>query len=201
VGGDSDLSGVDDAYLLGRLRRDPAALEEFYRRHVRAVAQFARRQVGAGADVHGRGAEDIVAATFLAVIEAADRYDAARGATRAWLFGIAGNLIATQYRRAAAESRATRRLGGRRADPPDEFGQLDEAIDAMRLTGPAAEVLAQLPTAERELVGLLLDRHTLPEAADVLGIRPATARMRLARARARLAPYLRQPDSHPGDVR
>jgi RNA polymerase sigma-70 factor (ECF subfamily) len=196
VGGGADLSGVDDAHLVRQLRGDPAALEEFYRRHVRAVTQFARRQVG-----FGPAAEDIVGATFLAVIDAADRYDAGRGATRAWLIGIASNLIATQYRRAAAESRATQRLGGRRAVVADEYGQLDEAIDAMRLTGPADEVLARLPTAERELVGLLLDRHTLPEAADVLGIRPATARMRLARARARLAPYLRQPDSHPRDVR
>jgi DNA-directed RNA polymerase specialized sigma24 family protein len=53
-------------------------------------------------------------------------------------------------------------------------------------------VLGLLPASERELVSLLLDRFTLPEAADALGIRPGTARMRLARARARLAPHLHQ---------
>lgn len=192
--GDSDLAGVDDAELLRRLRRDPAALEEFYRRHVRALASFAARQLG-----DPQMADDIVAATFLAVIDAADRYDAARGATRSWLFGIAGNIIATQYRRTGAEHRATRRLSGRRAVVHDEYGQLDDALDAVRLTGPANEVLALLPTAERELVSLLVDRHTLPEAADVLGIRPGTARMRLARARARLVPYFHQRGLHRPD--
>lgn len=186
VGG-SDLGGLDDAELLRRLRRDPAALEEFYRRHVRALARFA---VGQGGDSHT--ADDVVAATFLAVIESADRYDPQRAPARAWLFGIAAKIVATQHRRAAAEHRATQRLSGRRPVVSDEFGQLDEAIDAVRLTGPANEVLGLLPASERELVSLLLDRFTLPEAADALGIRPGTARMRLARARARLAPHLHQ---------
>jgi RNA polymerase sigma factor (sigma-70 family) len=162
-------------------------MEEFYRRHVRAVSGFAWSQFG---DDHQT--EDLVAATFLAVIEAADRYDPQRGPARGWLFGIAANLIASQFRRAAAERRATQRLSGRRPVVTDDFGQLDEAIDAERLVGPPDEVLGRLPPAERELVSLLFDRLTLPEAANALGIRPGTARMRLARARARLAPYLHQ---------
>jgi RNA polymerase sigma factor (sigma-70 family) len=186
VGG-SDLGGLDDAELLMRLRRDPAALEEFYRRHVRALARFAASHSG-----DGHAADDIVAATFLAVIESADRYDPLRAPARVWLFGIAAKIIATQHRRAAAEHRATQRLSGRRPVVVDEFSRLDEAIDASRLTGPADEVLGLLPASERELVSLLLDRLTLPEAADALGIRPGTARMRLARARARLAPHLHQ---------
>jgi RNA polymerase sigma-70 factor, ECF subfamily len=185
--GSSDLGGLDDAELLQRLRRDPVALEEFYRRHVRALAGFALRQVG-----DGHAADDLVAATFLAVIESSDRYDQQRGPARAWLFGIAANIIATHHRRAAAEHRATLRLTGRRVIVSDEFSLLDEAIDAGRLTGPADEMLGMLPASERELVSLLLERMTLPEAANALGIRPGTARMRLARARARLAPHLHQ---------
>jgi RNA polymerase sigma-70 factor (ECF subfamily) len=181
VGG-SDLGELDDAELLRRLRHDPVALEEFYRRHVRALARFAV----------GQGGDDVVAATFLAVIESADRYDPQRAPVRAWLFGIAANIIATHHRRAAAEHRAMQRLSGRRPVVSDEFSLLDDAIDAGRLIGPADEVLGMLPAAERELVSLLLDRLTLPEAADALGIRPGTARMRLARARARLAPHLHQ---------
>jgi RNA polymerase sigma factor (sigma-70 family) len=181
-----ELAEVEDADLVRAMRSDPVALEEFYRRHVRALTRYAARQLG---DEHA--ADDVVATSFLAAIESAARYDPARAPARAWLFGITGNVIATQYRRAAAERRATLRLSGQRALAVDEFGGLDDAIDAGRLTGPADAVLDLLPAAERELFGLLLDeRLTLPEAAAALGIRPGTARMRLARARARLAQHL-----------
>ncbi len=185
-----------DAELVRRLPRDPVALEEFYRRHVRALGRFALRQVG---DSHT--ADDVVAAAFLAVIDSAHRYDPDRAPIRAWLFGITANIIATRYRRAAAEARATRRLGGQRPVQHDDFGGLEDAIDAGRLTGPASAVLERLPAAERELVSLLLDRLSLPEAADALGIRPGTARMRLARARARLAPHLLQREGESDDAR
>jgi RNA polymerase sigma-70 factor (ECF subfamily) len=183
--GSADLAGVADADLVARLRHDPDALEEFYRRHVNALTRFAQRRLG---DPHQ--ADDIVATAFLAVIDSADRYEPDRGPTRAWLFGITGNLIAGAHRRAAAERRATQRLGGQRPLWTDELAGLEDAIDARRRTGPTGAVLDLLPAAERELVSLLLDRHSLPEAADALGIRPGTARMRLARARARLAPHL-----------
>ena len=48
-----------------------------------------------------------------------------------------------------------------------------------------------LPPAERELVQLVVAQElTVPEAAARLGIKPGTARMRLARVRARLARLL-----------
>jgi RNA polymerase sigma-70 factor (ECF subfamily) len=189
----ADPAEVADADLIAALRHDPDALEEFYRRHVTVVTRFAQRRLG---DPHQ--ADDIVAAAFLAVIDSADRYEPDRGSTRAWLFGITSNLIAGANRRAAAEYRAVQRLGGQRPLWTDELAGLEEAIDARRRVGSPGAMLDLLPTAERELVTLLLDRHTLPEAADVLGIRTGTARMRLARARARLARHL-QP--HEGDFR
>jgi RNA polymerase sigma factor (sigma-70 family) len=181
-----DLAEADDAELVPNLGRDPAALEEFYRRHVLALTRYATRQIG---DAHG--ADDLVATVFLAAIESVDRYDPARGAARAWLFGIAANLIGTHHRRAAAERRATARLHGQRPVQRDELDRVEEAIDASRRTGPPVAALRLLPAAERELLALVLDQDlTVPEAAAALGIRPGTARMRLARARARLAGHL-----------
>ena len=176
----ADLSQVDDANLVPILATDPRALEEFYRRHVRPLSRFVQSRRSAGA-------ADLVAATFLAAVESSAGYDPARGRPGAWLFGIATNLMANEARRLAVENRAMERLSGQHPVPPDEYGRVDERIDASRRSGPVAAVLATLPAAERELVDLLLHAElTVTEAAATLGIRPATARMRLARARGRL---------------
>lgn len=178
----ADLADVDDADLVRSLRRDPAAVEEFYRRHVRSLRNYVTRRLG---DAEAAG--DVTAAAFLAAIESADRYDPDRGRPVAWLYGITNNLIASDARRRATEGRTLARLGGQRAFAPDEFGRVEEQFDAQLRSGSVEEVLDILPSAERELVHLLLHRDlTISEAAAALGIRPATARMRLSRARVRL---------------
>lgn len=174
------------------LASDARAVEEFYRRHVRPLTRFVRRR-----QPDEEGAADIVAATFLAAIESSATYDPERGRPSAWLFGIAGNLLANEARRQAIESRAVARFGGQQPVTPDEYGRVEEHLDARRRAGPVAALLAALPAAERELVGLLLHAEfTVTEAAQTLGIRPATARMRLARARARLRQGLLAPGRH-----
>lgn len=180
--GTPDLADAGDAELVRRMSRDPAALEEFYRRHVRGLTRYATHRVG---DPDAAG--DVVAATFLAATESADRFDPRRGEAAGWLYGIANHVLAGRRRRAAAEARALLRYRGRHDPPVDEYGQLEERLDARRRVGPADRALRALPPAERELVRLLI--HTgmpLREAAAALGIRPGTARMRLSRARARL---------------
>lgn len=173
---------ASDIDLVRALARDPVAVEELYRRHVRPLTRYAVRRLG-----DAEAAADLVAATFLTAIESAAGYDPERGAPAPWLYGIAGNLIASDRRRRASESRAVNRLGGQQVPPADEFGRIDERMDARARAGPIVAVLRGLPTAERELVHLLLSRDlTVSEAARTLGIRPATARMRLSRARGRL---------------
>jgi RNA polymerase sigma factor (sigma-70 family) len=177
-----NLADTDDADLIRSLRRDPASVEEFYRRHVRPLRRYLMRRVG-DIDV----AADLVAAAFLAAIESADGYDPTRGRPAAWLFGIANNLISAEARRRATETRTVARLGGQHIPAPDDYARVEEQLDAHQRSGPVADVLDNLPTAERELVHLLLHGDcTVSEAARALGIRPATARMRLARARNRL---------------
>ncbi|GAA1653597.1 RNA polymerase sigma factor [Actinoplanes couchii] len=177
-----DLEAVDDRWLVKRLGHDPAAIEEFYRRHVRALTRHLTRSTGNPHD-----ADDLVAATFIAAIESAGRYDPAAGPPRAWLFGIARNLIAMRWRGAAAEGRALHRLAGARPPAVDEFDRADARLDAGDLAGPALAALPGLPPAERELIELMVNRDlTVTEAAGELGIRSGTARMRLKRVRDRL---------------
>jgi RNA polymerase sigma factor (sigma-70 family) len=177
-----DPAGADDTDLVWALAHDAVAVEELYRRHVRPLTRYATRRLG-----DAEAAADLVAATFLAAIESAGNYDPQRGAPGAWLYGIASNLIASDRRRRASELRAVTRLGGQQIAPLDEFGRIDERMDARRRAGSVVDMLHALPTAERELVRLLVSRDlTVSEAAQTLGIRPATARMRLSRARGRL---------------
>ena len=178
-----DLEAVDDRWLVKRLGHDPVALEEFYRRHVRALTRHLTRSLG---DPHD--AADLAAATFIAAMESAGRYNPAAGPPRAWLFGIARNLVAMRWRGAAAEGRALHRFAGSRpAAAEDEFERVDSRVDATDLAGSALVALPELPRAERELIELMVDRDlTVTEAAGQLGIRSGTARMRLKRARERL---------------
>src|SRR5690242_15832559 len=148
-----DLAQVPDGELLAGLARDPAALEEFYRRHVRALTRHVARRL-----VDPDHADDIVAATFLAAMESARGYDPARGEPAAWPYGIANNLLAAHHRRLAADARAVARLASFRpvGPGPDDAVRVEERLDAARRIGPVTLVLETLPPAERELVELVV---------------------------------------------
>jgi RNA polymerase sigma-70 factor (ECF subfamily) len=190
--GPHEFADVTDGELVGALEHDPAALEEFYRRHVRALTRYVARRIGQTDPAqHAEHADDIVAATFLAALESVHGFDPQRGVPAGWLYGIANNLIAGHRRRAAADARAVARLASFRPAPAEDVSRVEERLDAARRTGSVTAVLDALPPAERELVKLVVtEALTVPEAAAQLGIRPGTARMRLARVRARLAHLL-----------
>ncbi|GAA1539618.1 sigma-70 family RNA polymerase sigma factor [Actinomadura kijaniata] len=169
----------EDVTAIGR---DPAALEVFYRRHVADVTRFVARRV---ADPHT--VDDLTTEVFLAAIDAAERYRTGRGSPRAWLLGIARNVVAAEWRRHAGELDKARRAGGRRHLDGDDIARLEEQIDAERAARTLHARLAVLPRRLRGVVELVdLDGLTPAEAAAALGVRDSTARVRLHRARKRL---------------
>jgi RNA polymerase sigma factor (sigma-70 family) len=174
-----DLTGQADEDLVAALRTDPAALEEFYRRHVRGLTRYAARRMRDPSE-----AADLIAAAFLEAVESSARYDPRRGRPIAWLTGIAANLAAVQERREAAAARALARVDGQRPLEPDDFDRLERQIDASRRVHRARAALDRLSPVEREMLELVGQEGLLPgEAARLLGISPVAARMRLARAR------------------
>jgi RNA polymerase sigma factor (sigma-70 family) len=174
-----DLTGQADEELVAALRTDPAALEEFYRRHVRGLTRYAARRMRDPSE-----AADLIAAAFLEAVESSARYDPRRGRPIAWLTGIAANLAAVQERREAAAARALARVDGQRPLEPDDFDRLEGQIDAARRVHRARAGLDRLSPVEREMLDLVGQEGLLPwEAARLLGISPVAARMRLARAR------------------
>ncbi|MBD2898113.1 RNA polymerase sigma factor [Actinomadura nitritigenes] len=171
------MAGSDDG--LARVGRDPAAFEEFYRRHVEAVGRFVARRVD---DPHT--AADLTAEVFLAVIESAHTYRPAAGSEVGWLYGVARNVVAAERRRAARERRTTGREAGRRRLEADDIAALVERIDAEAAGRRTHQALHALPDGVRAVLELIaVDGLTVTEAAAALGIRPVTARVRLHRAR------------------
>jgi RNA polymerase sigma-70 factor (ECF subfamily) len=177
--GPSERSDED---LLRLMRHDPEAFEQLYRRHVARTVAFAVRRCHSAEQVH-----DLVAATWLEVIDASRRFDPARGRALPWILGVMANLSNDRRRRAAREHEALLRLAGQRVISEDDAVRLEEAIDAGRLARSLIEVVESMPVPEREALELVaFGTVTQDEAAAALGIAPAALRMRLSRARRRL---------------
>lgn len=102
--------------------RDPQLFEEFCRRHVDAVTSFVARRVGAPHTV-----ADLTAETFLAVLDSAHTYRPGLGSETAWLYGVARNVVSSERRRAARETRCDLRISGRRLLEPDDVARLEES--------------------------------------------------------------------------
>jgi len=158
---------------------DPAAFTHFYRAHVDEVTRFVARRVA-----DPQLAADLTAEVFLAVIEAAARYQGSFGGPRTWLYGIARNVIAAEFRRSARAQRAERMVAGRRLLDADDIERMTEKIDALRQVRELHAELQVLPEGERAVLELVsVDGLTVAEAAAALNVRQVTARVRLHRAR------------------
>jgi RNA polymerase sigma-70 factor (ECF subfamily) len=146
---------------------------------VDAVMRFVARRVD---DPHT--AADLTAETFLAVLDSAHSYRPRLGSERAWLYGIARNVLASERRRVARESERNLRISGRRLLATDDIVRIEDKLDAESPGRRALAALATLPEGERAVMELIaVDQLTVREAAAALGIRQVTARVRLHRAR------------------
>ncbi len=174
---------------LTRIGHEPDAFEAFYRDHIDQVQRFVARRVD---DPHL--AADLTADVFLAAIDGAHTYVPSRGPVIAWLYGVGRNTIAAEVRRRSRELHATRRISGQRLLDPTSQARIEERIDAERESRHLYRALEELSEADRKLLELVaLDGLSVADAARSLGVKPATARVRLHRSRARLTAILRRP--------
>jgi RNA polymerase sigma factor (sigma-70 family) len=176
------VTPATDEQLLLAARSDPAAFEEFYRRHVNTVVRFAARRTTSPAEVL-----DLVAAVWLQVVASIDRFDETKGTAAAWVLGIAAHLCASDARRKAAEAAAVRRLAGQRMLGEDDIARLEAELSAATVSNDYLAAIASLPAAEREVAELTLIEGLSPvEAARTLGMSAPAVRMRLSRTRRKL---------------
>ena len=155
------------------------AFARVYEQHFDAVYGYLCRRVGR---VEG---EDLTAQTFTLALRDQEQYDAARGTLRAWLFGIAANVLRGHQR---SEERRLRMLARTGVDPlVDEEEQVEDRLDAELATRALAGVLAGLSPGDREV--LLLSAWaglSSEEIGQALDIPAGTARSRLNRSRRKL---------------
>jgi RNA polymerase sigma-70 factor (ECF subfamily) len=86
---------MDDQLLVQRVRHDPDAFRELYRRYFPRVFAFVAYRVRRVQD-----AEDVAADVFMQVVRGLGRFeDRGEGAFAAWLFRIAHNQVSQFYRR------------------------------------------------------------------------------------------------------
>ncbi|MEV6619741.1 sigma-70 family RNA polymerase sigma factor [Amycolatopsis sp. NPDC051106] len=155
---------------------------EVHDRHFAAVYRYVAGRLGA------QVAEDVAAETFLVAFDRRKTFDATRGDPRAWLFGIATNLVSRHRRKEARHYRALSRL---EAPPPAE-GHENRVLSAIA-AGQLGQALAQLSAGERDVLLLVaLGELGYAEVAEALGISPGTVGSRLNRARKKLTPVLAQ---------
>lgn len=164
---------MTDAEIIRRSLEDGSAFAELFDRHYAALHRFLRARVGAPL------ADDLASEVFARAFPRRSRYDLTRNDARAWLFGIAVNLIRehrrSEVRRLAAYARVLERDGRGGAPATD------------RLDPELAGALLRLSEGDRHLVLLFAwAQLTYEEIAAALEVPVGTVRSRLSRARATL---------------
>jgi RNA polymerase sigma-70 factor (ECF subfamily) len=160
-------------------RRAPASgFEEFVERVSPDVLAYFLRRVETPDD-----AADCVAETLLVLWRRRSDLPDMLDDRRAWTFGIANGVL-----------RNHRRSGLRRNALADRLRHhLVNTIPpaATVMSGELAAALRSLNDADRELIALVAwEGMSITSAAGILGIKPAAARARYSRARARLRHFL-----------
>lgn len=89
----------------------PAEFEAFYREHICFVRLYLARRTEDPFLI-----ADLTADVFLSAIRSAGTHTRDLGPPRAWLTGIARNIVADRRQSRAREDAAARRLHGRRSD-------------------------------------------------------------------------------------
>jgi RNA polymerase sigma factor (sigma-70 family) len=173
------------------VRPSAEVVADWFDRHADDLGAYAARRVGATL------ARDVVADTFRFALERFDDYDAHRGGERAWLFGIATNLIRRHWRTEERRLRIQARAAGIDTPALDPLLQVEERLDARTRYDLVIDAIAALDPDDRDLVVLIAwEQMTSREAADVLGVRPGTVRSRLSRIRTHLSQIVREGAPH-----
>jgi RNA polymerase sigma-70 factor (ECF subfamily) len=134
----------DETLLMERLRSDATgeSLRTLYRSYAGELLGFALNSLG-----DRETAEEIVQETFTRAWRHADRYDAARGSVRTWLYQIARHAIIDARRRASV-----RPAPATGADVAEEAG--GPSIEQAMLGWQVATALELLSPEHRQVIRL-----------------------------------------------
>lgn len=156
----------------------PDAVARLFDEHGAGLLRYLARRTGPAS------AEDLVSETFTAALEGLSSFDPARGSERAWLYGIATNLLRHHFRSESRRNAANNRAAGL----DDGLAIFDDGaadrVDANRRVRQLAGVIAGLADEDRDVLLLVAwSGLTTAEIAHVLNIPAGTVRSRLHRVR------------------
>lgn len=174
-----------DAELLEAWRRgDMNAGRRLHQRHVGAVTRFFASKVA-------EGHEDLVQVTFLRLIEGRDRVRTGI-VIRAFILGIARNVLHEHLRRRSGPSRGEPRLDEMPSPTPSPVALIDRGHHERRLR----EGLERLPEIHRQILELFYWQGlNAGEIAEVMGISHSAMRSRLVKARGLLRAAMAERDA------
>jgi len=153
-------------------RQADSRFQEIYERHREEVTLYVRRRVAADS------VEDLVAETFLVCWR---KLDEVPRDPLPWLYAVARKTLANHYR-----ATAPRELPARVSAGEDAFLPIER-------DGVLAEAFARLSEADREVLRLVAwEQLSLRAAAGALGCSQVACRVRLHRAKRRLASHLQE---------
>lgn len=122
--------------------------------------------------------DDVVQEIFLVVHQRLSRFEG-RSSIRAWVAGVARNVVRDQLGRVANRS-----LGGPLVMEPATNDDPGSAIDRKRAADLVEEALGKMSDEQRDAFLLLeVEELSSREAAEVLGVNDSTLRSRLRAAR------------------
>jgi RNA polymerase sigma-70 factor (ECF subfamily) len=127
---------ADERLLVQAAQKDPQRFSELYERHFRAVYAFVARRV------HAREiAEDVTADVFYKALAALPRFDWRGVPFGVWLFRIAANCVADQFK-------ASARFSDKAGPEPATEAEFERAHDCARLF----EWTEKLPADQRRVI-------------------------------------------------
>lgn len=179
---------ADDTTAIRLSRDEPERFAAIFDTYFAEIHRYVARRLGPNV------AEDVVAETFLAAFRKRERYDAARGSVRTWLYGIATNCVGKHRR---AEVRALRALTRVKVDAGEEAhaDQVAARVSAEALQAKLAAALARLRPGDRDVLLLVtIGGLSHEETAAALAIPYGTVGSRLSRARRKLREALGDAD-------
>jgi RNA polymerase sigma factor (sigma-70 family) len=167
----------EDARLVESSVREPDRFTLIFDRYFPQVHSYVARRLGSDL------ADDLSSETFLIAFRQRDRFDRRTGVVRAWLYGIATNLIRRHRRDEVRALRAAAKLPAPTAATGDE-DRITAQVTAQGVGTQLAAALAKVSTKDREVLMLVaLGELSYEEVAAALGIAYGTVCSRLSRAR------------------
>ncbi|TDQ04654.1 RNA polymerase sigma factor [Labedaea rhizosphaerae] len=161
------------------------ALAALFDGHARELHRYLARRLDPAS------AEDLVAQTFLEAWQHWDRYRPEAGSPRAWLYGIATNLLRRHSRDEERRLRAYGKAGAMAPTDEPADTRADARVDASGQSAALATGLSALRAEERDVLLLVAWAGLTPaEVAEALSLNPPTVRTRLHRARAALRKHI-----------